>query len=168
MRTRIGLALTLAALVSQATPARAIDEVIVELPLVESTLKVNLNELTSPEALMQGSSDLAELDRASNGELGRTLLRLLNQPVPVSFVQLTEGSVGTPLLQQALLLVSPPLYNKNAETVQATSNVVVLTILQSWYRLRIDVLAADAADADKEEGATTGGVVRCKRATPLR
>jgi len=106
MRTRIGLALTLAALVSQATPARAIDEVIVELPLVESTLKVNLNELTSPEALMQGSSDLAELDRASNGELGRTLLRLLNQPVPVSFVQLTEGSVGTPLLQQALLLVS--------------------------------------------------------------
>jgi predicted dienelactone hydrolase len=106
MRTRIGSAMALVALVFQTTPAPAIDEVIVELPLVESTLKVNLNELSSPEALMQGNSDLAELDRASGGELGRKLLKLLNQPVPVSFRQLTESAVGSPLLQQTLLLVS--------------------------------------------------------------
>lgn len=106
MLTRFGSAIALAALVSQATPAVAIDEVIVELPLVESTLKVNLNELSSPQALMQGSSDLAELDRASNGELGRKLLKLLNHPVPVSFRQLTGSAVGSPLLQQTLLLVS--------------------------------------------------------------
>ena len=94
MRTRIGSALALAALVFQANPAPAIEEVIVELPLLESTLKVNLNELSSPEALMQGNSDLAELDRASGGELGRKLLQLLNKPLPVSFRQLAESSVG--------------------------------------------------------------------------
>ena len=106
MRTRIGSALVLAALLSQTTAALAIEEVIVELPLVQSTLKVNLSELSSPEALLRGTSDLAELDRASDGELGRKLLKLLNQPVPVSFRQLTESAVGTPLLEQTLLLVS--------------------------------------------------------------
>ena len=98
MRTRIGSALVLAALLSQTTAALAIEEVIVELPLVQSTLKVNLSELSSPEALLRGTSYLAELDRASDGELGRKLLKLLNQPVPVSFRQLTESAVGTPLL----------------------------------------------------------------------
>ena len=106
MRTRIGSAIALAALVFQANPAPAIEEVIVELPLLESTLKVNLNELSSPEALMQGNSDLAELDRAIGGELGRKLLQLLNKPLPVSFRQLAESSVGSPLLAQTLLLVS--------------------------------------------------------------
>ena len=106
MRTRIGSALALAALLSQTTAAIAIEEVIVELPLLQNTLKVNLSELSSPEALLRGTSDLAELDRASDGELGRKLLNLLNQPVPVSFRQLTESAVGTPLLEQTLLLVS--------------------------------------------------------------
>lgn len=95
-----------AGLVACAAPAAAIEEVVVELPLLENSLKVNLSELSDPAALMQGNSDLAELDRASNGELGRKLLKLFNQPVPVSFRQLAESSVGSPLLEQTLLLVS--------------------------------------------------------------
>lgn len=108
MRTRLfRSALLLAAgLAACAAPAAAIDEVVVELPLLENTLTVNLSELSDPAALLKGNSDLAELDRASNGELGRKLLRLFNQPVPVSFRQLAESSVGSPLLEQTLLLVS--------------------------------------------------------------
>jgi predicted dienelactone hydrolase len=96
----------LACMAGTCRPALALDEVVVELPLLENTLKVKLSELKTPEALMQGSSDLAELDRASNGELGRKLLKLLNQPVPVSFRQLVDSSTGSPLLEQVLLLVS--------------------------------------------------------------
>ena len=99
-------AVGLACLAASCGPALALDEVVVELPLLENTLRVKLSELKSPEALMQGSSDLAELDRASDGELGRKLLKLLNHPVPVSFRQLVDSSAGSPLLEQALLLVS--------------------------------------------------------------
>ena len=106
MRNLIRTATALACLAATSAPALALDQVVVELPLFDNTLTVNLSELKNPEALMQGSSDLAELDRASNGELGRKLLKLLNQPVPVSFRQMAESSVGSPLLEQALLLVS--------------------------------------------------------------
>jgi len=99
-------ALLLAGLISFTSPALAVDEVVVELPLLGSSLRVNIRELSSAEALLQGNSDLAELDRASDGALGRKLLTLLNQPLPVSFRQLAEASVGAPLLEQALLLVS--------------------------------------------------------------
>ena len=87
-------------------PVRAIEEVLVELPLLENVLTVKLDELSSTEALMAGTSDLADLDRASGGELGRRLLKLLNQPVPMGFRQIAESSVGSGLLEQALLLVS--------------------------------------------------------------
>ncbi|MEN9860131.1 MAG: hypothetical protein RLZZ515_613, partial [Cyanobacteriota bacterium] len=106
MRNLIRSAMALAALVISSAPVQALEEVVVELPLMENTLTVKLSELKDPAALMQGTSDLAELDRASDGELGRKLLKLLNHPVPVSFRQLAESSVGSPLLEQALLLVS--------------------------------------------------------------
>ena len=99
-------AAVLACLAAPCAPALALDEVVVELPLLESTLQVKLSELKSPQALIEGSSDLAELDRASNGELGRKLLKLLNKQVPVSFRQLVDSSTGSPLLEQVLLLVS--------------------------------------------------------------
>lgn len=87
-------------------PARAIDEVVIELPLLESTISLKLSELSSPAALISGNSDLAELDRASDGELGRKLLKLLNHPLPASFRQVADAAVGSPLLEQTLLFVS--------------------------------------------------------------
>ena len=65
-------------------PARALEEVVVALPLLQTNLTLNLRELSSPEALINGSSDLAELDRASDGALGRKLLTLFNHPLPWS------------------------------------------------------------------------------------
>jgi len=99
-------ALVLAGLFPFNGTALAIEEVIVELPVIGSTLTVNLRELSDPTALRTGESDLAELDRASDGRLGRSLLKLLNHPLPVSFRQLSESAVGSPLLEQTLLMVS--------------------------------------------------------------
>ena len=87
-------------------PARAIDEVVMELPLLQTSLTVKLSELQDPEALRNGSSELAELDRASDGALARKLLQLFHQPMPLGLSQIAAGSVGSPLLEQALLLVS--------------------------------------------------------------
>lgn len=87
-------------------PALALEEVVIELPLLKTQLTVKLRELKSAEALRQGGSDLAELDRASNGAVGRQLIELLRQPVPLSVKQVADGSVGSPLVEQAMLVVS--------------------------------------------------------------
>ena len=87
-------------------PALALEEVVIELPLLKTQLTVKLRELKSAEALRQGSSDLAELDRASNGAVGRQVIELLQQPVPLSVKQIADGSMGSPLVEQAMLVLS--------------------------------------------------------------
>ena len=89
-----------------AAPAAAVETILVRIPLLDTSFSLRVSELESPEALRRGNSDLAELDRASNGALGRQLLALLNQPVPLSLTQVADGSVGSPLLEQALLVLS--------------------------------------------------------------
>jgi predicted dienelactone hydrolase len=96
----------LATVLLPAAPARALEEVLIELPLLQTTFSLRLNELASVEALRQGNSDLAELDRASRGAVGRQLIALLQQPVPLSLKQVAEGSVGSPLLEQAMLVIA--------------------------------------------------------------
>jgi len=87
-------------------PALALEEVVIELPLLKTQLTVKLRELKSAEALRQGSSELAELDRASNGAVGRQVIELLQQPVPLSVKQIADGSTGSPLVEQAMLVLS--------------------------------------------------------------
>ena len=101
---RLGLGCLVAA--TTVFPARAIEEVLIELPLLDSSFSVRVSELKSPQALMAGRSDLAELDRASNGAVSQVLLQLLQRPIPMSLNRLADGSVGSPLLEQALLVVS--------------------------------------------------------------
>jgi len=87
-------------------PARALEEVVVELPLLDTSMRVRLAELSSPEALLEGNTALAELDRASRGRVGEALVALLNQRLPLSISRAAGASVGSPLLEQALLLLS--------------------------------------------------------------
>lgn len=101
----IGLLALVAPLIPTA-PALALEEVVIELPLLKTQLTVKLRELKSAEALRQGNSDLAELDRASNGAVGRQVIELLRQPVPLSVKQVADGSVGSPLVEQAMLVLS--------------------------------------------------------------
>lgn len=101
----LGSGLVGAALLA-AGPVRAIEEVIIEFPLLDMEVMVRVPELEDPALLRRGTSDLAELDRASRGALGPKLAEVFNQPVPVGLVNLAEGSVGSPLLEQALLVLS--------------------------------------------------------------
>ncbi|MFM2080561.1 MAG: hypothetical protein RLZZ219_1243 [Cyanobacteriota bacterium] len=89
-----------------APPAGAIELIEMRIPLLDTSFTVRVSELLNPTGLGNGDSDLAELDRASNGALGRQLRALLNQPVPLSLSQIADGSVGSPLLEQAMLVLS--------------------------------------------------------------
>lgn len=88
-----------------AGPAAALEELELRLHLIDATLLVRLDELNSAEQLLAGSSDLAELDQASDGRVAPLVLRLFNQPIhlPPGAARGLEASVGSPLLQEALL-----------------------------------------------------------------
>ncbi|SBO44127.1 alpha/beta fold hydrolase [Cyanobium sp. NIES-981] len=99
-------ALASLALLLGATPARAIEKVVLQLPLLDFGFTVKLSELENPESLWQGTSDLAELNRATNGVVGRRLREIFDTPLPVETRLVINQAAGTPLLQQILLLVS--------------------------------------------------------------
>ena len=87
-------------------PAQALEEIVAYLPLVDTRFTLKVSELKSPEALRNGNSDLAELDRAMRGAVGRELWEVLNQPVPLSISNIVDGSIGSPLVEQAMLVLS--------------------------------------------------------------
>ena len=87
-------------------PARAIEEVQVELPLLDVTFRVKVSELADPGRLFHGSSDLAELDRATGGLLGRRIAEFFNTPLPLQTTAVVEQTAGSALLDQALLAAS--------------------------------------------------------------
>ena len=100
------LAAALAAPLLSQAPARALEEVVLKLPLLETSFTLRVSELRDPQLLLRGNSDLAELDRASDGAVGRRLLALLNRPVPLSLTQAAEASVGSPMLEQAMVVIT--------------------------------------------------------------
>ena len=87
-------------------PARALEEIVVKIPLIDTGFTLKVSELRSQDALRSGSSDLAELDRATNGAVGRQLWEVLNERVPLTLTHIVDGSVGSPLVDQAMLVLS--------------------------------------------------------------
>jgi len=87
-------------------PARALEEIVVPLPLLQTNLTVKLAELRNPSSLLRGDSDLAQLDQASNGALGRKLVELVNTPLPLEVSRFIDTSVESPLLNEALAIVA--------------------------------------------------------------
>jgi predicted dienelactone hydrolase len=149
----LGAALPIAA----QAPARALEEVVLRIPMVETDLTVKVRELTSLEALRAGNSDLAELDRATNGTLGRQLWEVLHQPVPLSLTRVVDGSVGSPLLDQAMLVLSsigkvegrpPDLTGKTLrealDQASATGDLTLLNLIRALpgRRLTLDLIRA--------------------------
>jgi predicted dienelactone hydrolase len=99
----------LACLLSAAAPlapAAALERVQLQLPLLQLSFEVKLSELGDPERLLQGTSDLAEIDRATDGALGRRISELFATPLPVSTQELVRNSASTPMFEQVLLLAS--------------------------------------------------------------
>lgn len=135
-----------------AAPARALEEIVIQIPLLETSFTVRVSELTDPDSLQSGNSDLAQLDRASGGAVARQLLALVRQPVPLSLKHIADGSVGSPLLEQAMLVLSslgtvegrgPDLTGETLRAVlkQASSNgdPTVLSLIQAIPGRRVTV-----------------------------
>ncbi len=106
LRAAILTSAALAGSTALAAPAQAIDVVQLQLPLLQTSFTVKTAELRDPTKLIRGSSDLAELDRATNGSIGRELARVFSTPLPIDVRSFANQAVGSPLLDQALLLVS--------------------------------------------------------------
>jgi len=101
------VSLALIAAVSLFAPAaRALETVKLRLSLLQTDFTVRVSELSSPHRLFAGNSDLAELDRASGGRIGRQLIQLMQSPLPLPARNLVSNAVGTPLFEQVMLLTS--------------------------------------------------------------
>jgi predicted dienelactone hydrolase len=105
-RPLLALLLGMAAPVGWISPAAALERVELHLPLLDLYFDVKVSELGSPAALANGSSDLAEVDRATDGALGRRITELFAAPLPVTTKALVRNAVGTPMFEQALLMAS--------------------------------------------------------------
>ena len=103
-----GACIAAIALLVEGSPAVALDELELHLPVIDKSLVVRLDELASAEDLLAGTSDLAELDRASDGLIGPRVLKLFNHPIqlPAGGAKGLEGAIGTPLLREALLVTT--------------------------------------------------------------
>lgn len=113
-------------LTALATPAAAVETLYFEGPFGQQRLSVNLQELSSPQALWAGSSDLAELNRATDGRLGRSLQTLFNTPLPLP-VQL---GLDNPMARQVEMLLQsllePLPANRQLPVVQAGASLLSL------------------------------------------
>jgi predicted dienelactone hydrolase len=91
---------------ASAAPAIALERVELQLPSLQLSFDVQVSELADPDRLLNGSSDLAEIDRATDGVLGRRISELFEAPLPVTTTALVRHAVGTPMFEQALLVAS--------------------------------------------------------------
>ena len=64
-------------------PARALEQIQLSLPLIETPFTIQLRELRDQRSLLSGDSDLAELDRATDGMIGRKLVQAFQTPLPL-------------------------------------------------------------------------------------
>jgi len=83
-----------------AAPASAVEVVGVRLPLLGEILTARTSELRSAEALWAGDSDLAELDRATDGRIARAIANLVHEPLPQQDFQ------SSAMVQQLEVLLS--------------------------------------------------------------
>ena len=93
------------AVIAGALPVGAIEQVQIRFPFVDESFNLKVSELADPQALLNGNSDLAELDRATDGVIGRGLLQVFKTPLPISggvFDQATDS----PLVNQSLMVLS--------------------------------------------------------------
>lgn len=75
------------------------------MPLLDTDFLIRVSELRSPQALMAGDSDLAELDRATDGAIGQKLKAVMQSNLPLELRAVMRNAQGSPLLEQVLLLV---------------------------------------------------------------
>ena len=89
-----------------AGPARALETIRIKLPMIPEAFTLKVSDLRDPRSLAAGNSDLAELNRATNGAIGRQLATLLDSALPLQLGSLARVAQGSSLLDQVLLLIA--------------------------------------------------------------
>lgn len=125
------------------TAARAIETIKLRLPLLDTDFTIRVAELRSPQALMAGDSDLAELDRATDGVIGRKLQAVLQSNLPLELRAVVRNAQGSPLLDQVLLVVGalgdidglpdplqPAQFQQAMERAAAKGGISLLDVLE--------------------------------------
>jgi predicted dienelactone hydrolase len=105
-RAALGAFASALILLAGAGPAQALETIELKIPILETSFTLKVSELVDSRALFNGRSDLAELNRATGGRLGRQLHQLLATPLPLSLRPVVDQALGSPLLEQALLVLS--------------------------------------------------------------
>ena len=82
-------------------PVRAIEVVQVKFPFDLGTYTVKVSELANSKALLNGTSDLAEVDRATDGKIGQLLAKGFLTPLPLSKATF-QGGGGTAIVDQVI------------------------------------------------------------------
>ena len=85
--------------------AQAVELVELVAPFSNAIYTIRVSELANTQALLSGTSDLAELDRALDGAIGKQLIEVFHKPLPLSEGAFDKDS-GSPLLQQVLLVLA--------------------------------------------------------------
>jgi len=100
--SRLVLALSLLAGLgfSGAAPARAVETLALKLPVIGELITARVSELKSQQALWAGDSDLAELNRATDGKIAAAIWELVHTPMP------TVDYQGSAMVQQIELMLS--------------------------------------------------------------
>jgi predicted dienelactone hydrolase len=115
-------------------PASALQQIQLKLPLLQTSITIQLKELTST----------SELDRATNGAIGRKLVDLFNAPLPLQTKAVVNQAAGSAMLSQALMLLSSlggvdglpgslsdEKISRALDTAAAKGPLTMLTVLQS-------------------------------------
>jgi len=82
-------------------PARSIEVVRVKFPFDLGTYTIKVSELVNPKALLNGTSDLAEVDRATDGKIGQMLAKGFLTPLPLSKATF-QGGGSTAIVDQVI------------------------------------------------------------------
>jgi len=107
-KRRVGLALLASFSIGiNLQPAGAIEVLQLRLPLLDDTLSARVSELASPEALWAGNSDLAELNRATDGNFAASIEDLVNYPLPQQDYQTSPMVQQVEVLLKQLIEVDP-------------------------------------------------------------
>ena len=85
-----------------ASPASALERLVLRLPFLETSITINLSDDQSAAELIRSSPDLEDLQAASGGKLLGLLEQVFLAPLPVETKAFLQGSTGQPLLEQPL------------------------------------------------------------------
>jgi predicted dienelactone hydrolase len=101
--------------------AFAIENLVLKLPVIDLAITAKVSELASPDALLAGNSDLAQLDRATDGSYARTIKELLDMRLPKPPDGIANG-IPQAAMTQEIEVILKQLIDVDPGKIQLISN----------------------------------------------